>query len=38
MLSLHKLFLPCEVHYWWQFDNGVMIKDLWCHSETESLL
>jgi hypothetical protein len=38
MLSLHKLFLPREIHYWCQFCNGVMIKDLWCRSETESPL
>jgi hypothetical protein len=38
MLSLHKLFLPCEIHYWCQFGNGVMIKDLWCRNETEILL
>jgi hypothetical protein len=38
MLSLHKLFLPREIHYWCQFCNGVMVNDLWCRSETESLL
>jgi hypothetical protein len=38
MLSLHKLFLPCEIHYWCQFDNGVLINDLCCRSKTESLL
>jgi hypothetical protein len=38
MLSLHKLFLPREIHYWCQFDNGVSINDLWYHGETESLL
>jgi hypothetical protein len=38
MLSLHKLFLPREIHYWCQFGNGVMINDLWCHSKTVSLL
>jgi hypothetical protein len=38
MLSLHKLFLPCEIHYWCQFGNGVMIKDLWYRNETESPL
>jgi hypothetical protein len=38
MLSLHKLFLPCEIHYWCQFDNGVSINDLWYHRETESPL
>jgi len=24
--------------YWCQFGSGVTIKDLWCRSETESLL
>jgi hypothetical protein len=38
MLSLHKLFLPCEIHYWCQFGNGVMVKDLWYRGETESPL
>jgi hypothetical protein len=38
MLSLYKLFLPCEIHYWCQFCNGVMVKDLWYHIETESPL
>jgi hypothetical protein len=38
VLSWHNLFLPCEIHYWCQFDNGITIKDLWCRSETESLL
>jgi hypothetical protein len=38
MLYLHNLFLPREIHYWCQFCNGVMIKDLWCRSETESPL
>jgi hypothetical protein len=38
MLSLRKLFLPREIHYWCQFCNGVMVKDLWYHGETESLL
>jgi hypothetical protein len=38
MLFLHKLFLPREIYYWCQFGNGVMIKDLWCRSETESPL
>jgi hypothetical protein len=38
MLSLHKLFLPHEIHYWCQFCNGVMVKDLWYCCETESLL
>jgi hypothetical protein len=37
MLSLHKLFLPREIHYWCQFGHGLMI-DLWCRGETESLL
>jgi hypothetical protein len=37
-LSLHKLFLPREIHYWCQFCNGVMVKDLWYRGETESLL
>jgi hypothetical protein len=38
VLSLHKLFLPCEIHYWCQFDNGVSINDLWYHRKTESPL
>jgi hypothetical protein len=38
ILSLHKLFLPREIHYWCQFCNGVMVKDLWYRNETESLL
>jgi hypothetical protein len=38
MLSLCKLFLPREIHYWCQFCNGVMVKDLWYRGETESLL
>ena len=38
MLSLRKSFLSREIHYWCQFCNGVMVKDLWCRSETESLL
>jgi hypothetical protein len=38
MLSLHKLFLPREIHYWCQFGNGVTIIDLWCRGETESPL
>jgi hypothetical protein len=38
MLSLHKLFLPREILYWCQFCNYVMIKALWCRSETESPL
>jgi hypothetical protein len=38
MLSLSKLFLPREIHYRCQFGNGVMNKDLWCRSETESPL
>jgi hypothetical protein len=38
VLSCHKLFLPCEIHYWCQFGNGVTINDLWCRSETESPL
>jgi hypothetical protein len=38
MLSLRKLFLPREIHYWCQFCNGVMVKNLWYHGETESLL
>jgi hypothetical protein len=37
-LSLHKLFLPREIHYRCQFCNGVMVKDLWYRGETESLL
>jgi hypothetical protein len=38
MLSLHKLFISREIHYWCQFCNGVMVKDLWYRGETESLL
>jgi hypothetical protein len=38
MLSLHKLFLPHEIHYWCQFCNGVMVKNLWYRGKTESLL
>jgi hypothetical protein len=38
MLSLHKLFLPREIHYWCQFRNGVIVKNLWYRDETESLL
>ncbi len=38
MLSLHELFLPHEIHYWCQFYNGVMVKDLWYRGETEGLL
>jgi hypothetical protein len=38
MLSLHKLFLPCEIHYGCQFCNGVMVMNLWYRDETESLL
>ena len=38
MLSLRKFFLPREIHYWCQFCNGVMVKDLWYRGETESLL
>jgi hypothetical protein len=38
MLSLRKLFLPREIHYWCQFCNGVMDKNLWYHDKTESLL
>jgi hypothetical protein len=37
-LSLHKLFLPHEIHYWCQFYNGVMVKDLRYRGETEGLL
>jgi hypothetical protein len=37
-LSWHNLFLLRKIRYWCQFGSGVMIKDLWCHSETESLL
>jgi hypothetical protein len=37
-LSLRKLFLPREIYYWCQFDNGVSINDLWYHGETEDLL
>jgi hypothetical protein len=38
MLSLHKLFLPREIHYWCQFNKGVSINDLWYYRETESPL
>jgi hypothetical protein len=38
MLSLHELFLPHEIHYWCQFYNGVMVKDLRYRGETEGLL
>jgi hypothetical protein len=38
MLSLHNLFLPREIHYWCQFCNGVIVKDLWYRGETEGLL
>jgi hypothetical protein len=38
VLSWHNLVLPCEILYWCQFGSGVMINDLWCRSETESLL
>jgi hypothetical protein len=38
MLSLRKLFLPHEIHYWCQFCNGVMVKNLWYRGETESLM
>jgi hypothetical protein len=37
-LSWHNLFSLCEILYWCQFGNGAMNKDLWCRSETESLL
>jgi hypothetical protein len=37
-LSWHNLFLLREIHYWCQFGNGVMVSDLWCRSETESLM
>jgi hypothetical protein len=38
VLSWHNLFTLCEILYWCQFGDGVMIKDLWCRSETESSL
>jgi hypothetical protein len=38
MLSLHELFLPREIHYWCQFCNDVIVKDLWYRGETESFL
>jgi hypothetical protein len=38
VLSGHNLFTLCEIHYWCQFGDGVMNKDLWCRSETESPL
>jgi hypothetical protein len=38
VLSWHNLFLLREILYWCQFCNGVMVSDLWCRSETESLL
>jgi hypothetical protein len=34
----HKLFLSCEIHYWCQFCNSVMVRNLWYRGETESLL
>ena len=37
-LSWHNLFLLHEIRYWCQFGSGVMVNDLWCRSETESLL
>jgi hypothetical protein len=38
VLSWHNLFLLREIRYWCQFGSGVMVNDLWCRSETESLL
>ena len=38
MLSLCKSFLSREIHYWCQFCNGVMVKNLWYRGEAESLL
>jgi hypothetical protein len=38
ILSLRKLFLRREIHYWCQFCNSVMVKNLWYRGETESLL
>jgi hypothetical protein len=38
VLSWHNLVLPREILYWCQFGSGVMINDLWCRNETESLL
>jgi hypothetical protein len=38
VLSWHNLVLPCEIHYWCQFGDGVMINDLWCRCGTESPL
>jgi hypothetical protein len=37
-LSWHNLFFLRGIYYWCLFDNGVTINDLWCRSETESLL
>ena len=37
MLSLRKLFLPHEIHYWCQFCNSVMVKNLWYRGEAENL-
>jgi hypothetical protein len=37
-LSWHNLVLPREILYWCRFGDGVMIKDLWWCSETESPL
>ena len=37
-LSWHHMFLLRKIRYWCQFGNGVTINDLWCRSETESLL
>jgi hypothetical protein len=28
----------CEIQYWYQFCNGVMVKNVWYCSEAEGLL
>jgi hypothetical protein len=38
VLSWQNLVLPHEILYWCEFGDGFMIKDLWCHSDTESPL
>jgi hypothetical protein len=38
VLSWHNLSSLRGTHYWCQFGSGVMVNDLWCRSETESLL
>jgi hypothetical protein len=31
-------YVPREIHYWFQFGDGVMVNDLWCRGQTESSL